>query len=104
MTTVVFNGVTLARPPGADQIFSYHAANWTSVAFCLIGMASVYIIVIILTDLPCVLMKITIFLAFILSILFFRGVGVVGHRAPKTTSAEEQEQEILTPSKDMSPK
>ena len=38
MTTVVFNGVTLARPPGADMIVSYHAANWTSVGFCLIGM------------------------------------------------------------------
>ena len=36
----VFNGVTLARPPGADMIVSYHAANWTSVAFCLIGMPS----------------------------------------------------------------
>ena len=38
MTTVVFNGVTLARPPGADLIVSYHAANWTSVGFCFIGM------------------------------------------------------------------
>ena len=38
VTTVVFNGVTLARSPGADKIVSYHAANWTSVAFCLIGM------------------------------------------------------------------
>ena len=50
-------------------------------------------------------MKSTIFLAFILSILFFRGVGVVGHRGlPKKTSAEEQEQEILTSSKDLPPK
>ena len=44
-------------------------------------------------------------IAFIHSILFFRGVGVVGHRVPKTTSAEE-EQEILTttPSKELPPK
>ena len=45
-------------------------------------------------------------IAFILSILFFRGVGVVGHRVvPKTTSAED-EQEILTttPSKELPPK
>jgi len=79
VTTVVFNGVTLARPPGADMIVSYHSANWTSVAFCLI--------------------------ACILSIIFFRGVGVVGHRVPnlKTTLAEEQEKETLTPSKDLSP-
>ena len=44
------------------------------------------------------------FIAFILSILFFRGIGVVGHRVvSKTTSAEEQEQEILTttPSKEL---
>ena len=43
------------------------------------------------------------FIAFILSILFFRGVGVVGHRVvSKTTSSEEQEQEILTtPSKEL---
>ena len=40
MGSPVFNGVTLARPPGADMIVSYHAANWTSVAFCLIGMPS----------------------------------------------------------------
>ena len=41
------------------------------------------------------------FTACILSILFFRGVGVVGHRAPKTILAEEKEQEILTPNKDL---
>jgi len=60
VTTVVFNSVILARPPGADKIVGYHAANWTSVTFCLI--------------------------ACILSILFFRGVGIVGHRVPKMTS------------------
>jgi hypothetical protein len=55
-------------------------------------------------------MEITMFFkkkkACILSILFFRGVGVVGHHAPKTTLAEEQEQETLTPSidKDLLPK
>ena len=85
------------------MIVSYHAANWTCVVFCLIGM-------------PVFTSKLTfhdlfsyenydLFLACILSILFFRGIGVVGHRGiPKVTSAEEQEQDILTPSKDVSPK
>ena len=49
-------------------------------------------------------MKIMFLLACVLSILFFRGVGIVGHRVRKTTtSAEEQEQKSLTPSKDRSP-
>ena len=50
-------------------------------------------------------MKITIFfIAFIFSILFFRGVGVVGHRRfPKTSAEELEEEENSTPSKDLSP-
>ena len=48
-----------------------------------------------------------VFLACILSILFFRGVGVVGHRAPKLTTLDKEQQEkeeTLTISKDLSPK
>lgn len=67
VTTVMFNRVTLSRPPGADTMVGYHAANWTSAGFSLI--------------------------AFTLGVLFFRGVGVVGHRRPKTTCAEESEKE-----------
>ena len=77
------------------MIVSYHAANWTSVAFCLIGMPMFFCKLIFNVFLY------EFFLAFILGILFFRGVGVVGHRVPKTTSAEEQEQ---TPRKELSPK
>lgn len=92
----MFNGVTLARPPGADMIVSYHSANWTSVAFCLIGMFKSTF------HLQCSYENYDrFFKACILSILFFRGVGVVGQHAPKTTLAEEQEQGTFTLSKDL---
>ena len=85
MTTAVFHRVALVRPAGADMAVSYHSANWTSLAFCMIGMLYTY-------SLPfhCSY-KFPTVLAFILGVLFFRGVGVVGHREPKTTSAEERE-------------
>ena len=82
------------------MILSYHAAYWTSAAFCLIGMP-VFILIFRVWFLS---ENYDFFIAFILSVLFFRGVGVVGHRVPKTTSAEEQEQEILPPNKDLSQK
>jgi len=45
--------------PGEDTIWMYRAAQWTSFSFGVI--------------------------ATILGVTFFRGVGVVGHRAPKSS-------------------
>ncbi|KAF9456822.1 major facilitator superfamily domain-containing protein [Collybia nuda] len=56
VTTVVFNRVTLMSSEGRPTLKSYQAAQWTSFAF---GM-----------------------LATLLAIVFFRGVGVVGHQKP----------------------
>lgn len=71
VTTIVFKRVTLARPSGADMIVSYHSATWTSFAFCM--------------------------LALILSVLSLRSVGVVGHRGPRTASAEKPDEETSIP-------
>lgn len=71
VTTVVFNRVTSRNGPDVDNIASYRAAQWTSFAFGILGT--------------------------LLSILFFKGVGVVGHRKPPTDAdktATNSEQEI----------
>lgn len=85
----MFDSVALARPPGADMIVSYHAANWTSFTFSTIGMLLHPPI----HDSSVVSYTILIVLAMILGVISFRGVGVVGHRGPKITSPEEQEKE-----------
>lgn len=65
MTTVVFNSVGSKIGPGEDTLPMYRAAQWTSFAFGIIATT--------------------------LGITFFRGVGVVGYRAPKPASILENE-------------
>jgi MFS family permease len=62
VTTVVFNRVSRRIGPGVDNIASYRAAQWTSFAFGILGM--------------------------LLSILFFTGVGVVGHGKPPVGASD----------------
>ena len=69
VTTVVFNNVGSKIGPGEDTLPMYRAAQWTSFAFGVIATT--------------------------LSITFFRGVGVVGHRAPKSASVLENEEDDL---------
>jgi len=63
VTTVVFNSVGSKIGPGEDTIWMYRAAQWTNFSFGAI--------------------------ATVLGVIFFRGVGVVGYRAPKSTSVLE---------------
>ncbi|KIM37307.1 hypothetical protein M413DRAFT_13459 [Hebeloma cylindrosporum] len=65
VSTVVSHSVGSKIGPGEDTLPMYRAAQWTCFAFGIIEI--------------------------ILVILFFRGVGVVGHRAPKPTSVSETE-------------
>jgi hypothetical protein len=65
VTTVVFNRVGMKVGPDGDTLRMYRAAQWTAFAFGII--------------------------ATILGIVLFRGVGVVGHRAPKPASIWESE-------------
>ena len=65
VSTVVFRSVGSKIRPGEDTLLMYRAALWTCFAFGIIEI--------------------------ILVIVFFRGVGVVGHRAPKPTSVSETE-------------
>ncbi|KIM37308.1 hypothetical protein M413DRAFT_20342 [Hebeloma cylindrosporum] len=67
VTTVVFNRVGTKVAPGGDMLRMYRAAQWTAFAFGIIATT--------------------------LGIVFFRGVGVVGHRAPKPTSVGDPEDE-----------
>ena len=61
----MFNRVETKVGPDGDTLRMYRAAQWTAFAFGII--------------------------ATILGIVFFRGVGVVGHRAPKPASVSESE-------------
>ena len=61
----MFNRIETKVGPDGDTLRMYRAAQWTAFAFGIIST--------------------------ILSIVFFRGVGVVGHRAPKLTSVSENE-------------
>ena len=65
VTTVVFNRVETKVGPDGDALRMYHATQWTAFTFGII--------------------------ATILGIVFFRGVGVVGHHAPKPASISESE-------------
>jgi hypothetical protein len=65
VTTVVFNSMSSKIGPSEDTLSMYRAAQWTSFAFGVIATA--------------------------LGITFFRGVGVVGYRAPKPISILENE-------------
>jgi hypothetical protein len=65
VTTVVFNRVGTKIGSDGDTLQMYRAAQWTAFTFGII--------------------------ATILGIVFFRGVGVVGHRAPKPASVSESE-------------
>jgi hypothetical protein len=65
VTTVVFNRVGTKIGSDGDTLRMYRAAQWTAFAFGTI--------------------------ATILGIVFFRGVGVVGHRVPKPASISESE-------------
>jgi len=65
VSTVVFHSVGSKIRPGEDTLPMYRAAQWTCFAFGIIEI--------------------------ILVIIFFRGVGVVGHRAPKLASVSEIE-------------
>jgi len=62
---VVFNRVGTKVGPDGDTLQMYQAAQWTAVAFGITATT--------------------------LGIVFFRGVGVVGHRAPKPASVSESE-------------
>ncbi|KAF9478870.1 MFS general substrate transporter [Pholiota conissans] len=62
VTTVVYNNVGENLIPGADVIVMYRAAQWTAFAFGIIATC--------------------------LGVIFFRGVGVVGFRAPKSVTSE----------------
>jgi hypothetical protein len=62
---VVFNRVGTTVGPDGDKLQMYRAAQWTAFAFGIIATT--------------------------LGIVFFRGVGVVGHRAPKPASMSESE-------------
>ena len=62
---MVFNRVETKVGPDGDTLRMYRAAQWTAVAFGIIATT--------------------------LGIVFFRGVGVVGHRAPKPASVSESE-------------
>ena len=62
---MVFNRVGTKVGPDGDTLRMYRAAQWTSFAFGIIATT--------------------------LGIAFFRGVGVVGHRAPKPASISEGE-------------
>ena len=65
VSTVVFHSVGSKIRRGEDTLPMYRAAQWTCFAFGIIET--------------------------ILVIVFFRGVGVVGHRAPKLVSVSETE-------------
>ena len=65
VSTVIFHSVGSKIRPGEDTLRMYRAAQWTCFAFGIIEI--------------------------ILVIVFFRGVGVVGHRAPKPASVSETE-------------
>jgi len=65
ISTAVFHIVGLKIGPGEDTLPMYRAAQWTCFTFGVIET--------------------------ILVIVFFRGVGVVGDRAPKPTSVSETE-------------
>ena len=58
VTTVVFNSVGSKIGPGEDVLWMYRAAQWTNLSFGVI--------------------------ATVLGVIFFRGVGVVGYRVPKS--------------------
>jgi hypothetical protein len=62
---VVFNRVGTKVGPDGDTLRMYRAAQWTAFAFGIIATT--------------------------LGVVFFRGVGVVGHRAPKPASISESE-------------
>ena len=61
----MFNRVETKVGPDGDTLRMYRAAQWTSFAFGIIATT--------------------------LGVVFFRGVGVVGHRAPKPASISESE-------------
>jgi hypothetical protein len=63
ISTVVFNRITSSLGEGEDMLRSYQAAQWTCCAFGLCGT--------------------------LLALVFFRGVGVPGHREAKNSVAEE---------------
>ncbi|KIM37309.1 hypothetical protein M413DRAFT_448602 [Hebeloma cylindrosporum] len=65
VTTVVFNSVGSKIRPGEDPLPMYRAAQWACFAFGVIATT--------------------------LGFTFFRGVGVVGHRAPEPDSITENE-------------
>ena len=86
VTTIVFDKVALATPTGADMIVSYHYATWTSGGFGLIGN---YFFIISFYLFSIWSYKFFMILAFVLGVLSFRGVGVVGYRESKASSVEE---------------
>jgi len=68
VSTVVFHRVGLKIVPGEDTLRMYSTAQWTCFAFGIIETTLV--------------------------IIFFRGVGVVGDRAPKPASVSETEKGV----------
>ncbi|TFK24819.1 efflux protein [Coprinopsis marcescibilis] len=65
VSTVVFNQITLREGPGADRLLSFQAAQWTCFAFGAFG--------------------------FVLAVIFFRGVGVVGDKMEKAAGPPDEE-------------
>jgi len=65
VSTVVFNNVGSKIGPGEDTIWMYRAAQWTNFSFGVISTA--------------------------LGVIFFRGVGVVGDRVPKSALVLDNE-------------
>lgn len=82
VSTVVFNSVARkAVPENKDPIFMYKAAQWTTLAFGVIGKVSL--------SFSGLMASHSAYLATILGIIAFRGVGAVGTREPALTSPEE---------------
>ena len=65
VSSVVFNNVGSKIGPGEDMIRMYRAAQWTNFSFGVITTA--------------------------LGVIFFRGVGVVGDRVPKSALVLDNE-------------
>lgn len=67
ISTIVFNRVTSSLGEGGDMLRSYQAAQWTCCAFGLCGT--------------------------LLALVFFRGVGVPGHKEAKKSVVDERSEE-----------
>uniref|UniRef100_A0A8H7XJB0 Major facilitator superfamily (MFS) profile domain-containing protein n=1 Tax=Psilocybe cubensis TaxID=181762 RepID=A0A8H7XJB0_PSICU len=95
VSTVVFNSVNSRLDSNEDNISTFRAAQWTGLAFGIIGKFTFHTYVQFqkLNSTSCL----SICTATTLGIVFFYGVGVVGHRGPASDSVSHSEKGSVTP-------